>query len=111
MKQPCDNCPFLRDSAIMISKAKASEIIKSIGHDGSFHCHKTVDYSGKKPKVTKDSKLCFGSVLFLENVASGGCRSNVAYRFGLILGEYRLSDLRKDVSVYATASDFVDESY
>ncbi len=58
-------------------------------------------------RVTAESKLCFGAVLFLENSVRGGCRSNVMFRFGLMRQEFKLNDLRKDESVYESFDGFL----
>lgn len=108
MKQPCNNCPFLVENGITLTTSRIEEIVNTLMHDGSFNCHKTVDYSGDEPRVTKDSKLCFGSVLFLENIAQGGCRSNVIYRLGLKIGHFAIDDLRKDESVFQSLEDILD---
>lgn len=94
-----------------MSKKKAEKIVRHITHDGTFHCHKTVNYSEKKPKVTNDSRLCFGSVLFLEKVGRGGCRSNVLYRLAIAVGEFGISDLRIDDKVYDSVEQFINNSF
>jgi hypothetical protein len=94
----------------MLSPKKAHDILQAITHDKAFHCHKTVDYSeSSEGKVTPDSKLCFGAVLFLENTVAGGCRSNVMFRFGLMRQEFRITDLRQDDSVYQSFKGFLLE--
>jgi hypothetical protein len=87
---------------------KVNSILNAITHDGAFHCHKTLDYSQSfEGKVTKDSKLCFGAVLFLENTVRGGCRSNVAFRSGLRAKEFTLTDLRQDANIYDSFEEFL----
>lgn len=108
MKEPCKSCPFRVENGIALSENRVKEILYAITHDGSFSCHKTVDYSLERPLLTKESKLCFGSVLFLENAVQGGCRSNVMYRLGLRLNNFELSDLRKDPCVFQSEQDFLD---
>lgn len=108
MKQPCNNCPFLIENGITLTAPRIEEIVNTLLHDGSFNCHKTIDYSSDEPRITRDSKLCFGSALFLENVALGGCRSNVIYRFGLKMGHFSVADLRKDKTVFQSLEDILD---
>ena len=110
MKQPCANCPFRKSVAYAFSPEKAHDILQAITHDKAFHCHKTVDYSeSHEGRVTVESKLCFGAVVFLENTVRGGCRSNVMFRFGLIRKEFTLSDLRKSEKVYQSFDEFLNE--
>ncbi len=107
MKQPCDNCPFRKDVKYALCREKVDGILNAIAHDGSFHCHKTVDYSRSfEGEVTKDSKLCFGAALFLENSVRSGCRSNVAFRIGLMMQHFTLEDLRQDENIYQSFDEF-----
>jgi hypothetical protein len=108
MKQPCKDCPFQKSIKYSLSPEKAEDILQAITHDKAFHCHKTVDYSEtQEGRVTSNSKLCFGAVLFLENTVRGGCRSNVMFRFGLMRQEFQLSDLRQDNNVYQGFDEFL----
>jgi hypothetical protein len=108
MKQPCFDCPFRKSVEYSLSPKKAREILQAITHDKAFHCHKSVDYSGSiEGRITSESKLCFGAVLFLENTVRGGCRSNVMFRFGLMRQEFKLDDLRKEESVYESFDGFI----
>lgn len=109
MKQPCQDCPFLKSVKCVLSAEKAHNILEAITHDKAFHCHKTVDYSKSfEGEITPSSKLCFGAVLFLENNVRGGCRSNVMFRFGLMRKEFQLDDLRQDDSIYQSFEEFLD---
>jgi hypothetical protein len=108
MKIPCKHCPFLSDIPGYLHPERAEDIADSLLHDGFFPCHKTVDYSGEKPQQTQDSKACMGAVLFLENIAGGGCRSNVMFRLAMMRGDFGVEDLRKSDEVYRTVSDFVE---
>jgi hypothetical protein len=108
MKQPCKHCPFLSDIPGYLHPGRAEDIAHSLLHDGFFPCHKTVDYSDSEGKVTADSKACMGAVLFLENIAAGGCRSNVMFRLAMMRGDFGKEDLRQSDDVYRSVSDFVD---
>jgi hypothetical protein len=109
MKQPCKDCPFQKSVKYILSSEKVHDILEGITHDKAFHCHNTVDYSGSlEGKVTSESKLCFGAVLFLENAVAGGCRSNVMFRLGLMMKEFKLDDLRQDESVYQSFEEFLE---
>ncbi|WP_193200266.1 hypothetical protein [Nostoc sp. MG11] len=108
MKQPCKDCPFTKCVKYTLSPEKAADILNGITHDKAFHCHNTVDYSDSlKGRITSDSKLCFGAVLFLENTVRGGCLSNVMFRFGLMQKEFNIDDLRQDESVYQSFEEFL----
>ncbi len=110
MKQPCKDCPFRKCVKSALSPERADDILNGITHDKAFHCHNTVDYSDShEGRITSDSKLCFGAVLFLENTVRGGCRSNVMFRLGLMQKEFDIDDLRQDESVYQSFEDFLSE--
>jgi hypothetical protein len=110
MKQPCFDCPFQKSVEYSLSPKKARDILQAITHNKAFHCHKSVDYSGSiEGRVTAESKLCFGAVLFLENSVRGGCRSNVMFRFGLIRKEFSLDDFRQDEIIYESFDEFIAE--
>jgi hypothetical protein len=109
MKQPCFDCLFQKSIKYALSPEKASDILHGITHDKSFHCHKTVDDSkSHEGQITSNSKLCFGAALFLENTVSGGCRSNVMFRFGLMRQEFSINDLRSCESVYQSFDEFLN---
>ena len=92
--KPCKDCPFSSEVGSYLNLGKRLDIDATISNDGSFHCHKTVDYSqSNEGRVTPDSKLCFGSALYLEKNARGGMRSNVQYRLRFMSGEWKLENL------------------
>ncbi|WDD35978.1 hypothetical protein PQG02_31730 (plasmid) [Nostoc sp. UHCC 0926] len=108
MKQPCLDCPFQKSVEYSLSPKKARDILQAIIHDKAFHCYKTVDYSKSiEGRITSESKLCFGAVLFLENTVRGGCRSNVMFRFRLMRQEFKLDDLRKEKRIYKSFDEFI----
>ena len=53
-KKPCNDCPFLKGTAILLSKERAKEIAKS----DNFLCHKTLH------KTTR--KQCAGFMIFAQ---------------------------------------------
>jgi hypothetical protein len=110
MKQPCKNCPFKKSNeGFGLRPAKAESILEAITRDKSFHCHETVDYSNEDFEGNTDkSKLCFGAALFLENTVESGCRSNFAFRIGLMKKEFTLQDLRQDYDlIYGSFKEFL----
>lgn len=109
MKEPCKDCPFKKSVHYTLSEEKAKDILDGLRHDAAFHCHQTVDYSKhSNGRVTRDSKLCFGAVLFMENTLSGGCRANLAFRLGFRSKELQVSDLRKSENIYQSFEEFLD---
>lgn len=47
-KKPCPNCPFRKDgNGIGLNEGRLSGTLKAIssGEHGTFHCHKTIEYS------------------------------------------------------------------
>lgn len=108
--QPCSNCPFRIDPAFHgLHPARSREIASHLMRDGGFHCHQTVDYSGDDGEghITKNSKLCSGAALFLENVRPGGMRSNLAFRMGVMVGQIDLSQPLDTSNVYGSIDDFI----
>jgi hypothetical protein len=59
-------------------------------------------------KITKNSKLCIGSVIFLENVEPSGAKSNFVYRVGLMCKHLDIEDLRKDSRVFESVDEFLN---
>jgi hypothetical protein len=109
MREPCNNCPFRRETKFFLTEERCKTILHAITHDSHFNCHKTVDYSGDKIS-DKNAQICFGSVLYLENTVSGGCFSNVMYRLGLKIQGVKLEDIRKSELVYDNPEDFIREN-
>jgi hypothetical protein len=110
MKQPCNNCPFLKEPAFHgLSQEKAKSILDEINGDSAFHCHKTVDYSdGNEGTITKDSKLCLGAAIFLEKTRDdGGLRANRGFRLGLMVKEFEMDELVMTAPVYDSAEEFL----
>ena len=80
MARPCDDCPFLKGTSILLSTKKKEGIWQSITEqDEPFNCHKTLDYtSGDGGKLTKHTKLCAGAAILLEK--GGKLKDNWRYR-------------------------------
>lgn len=112
MKEPCNNCPFRADRPFRgLLEEKANSIVQALYHDGGFHCHKIMDYSqNSRGRVTKNSKLCVGSAIFLENTVRGGMRCNVIYRLAIWAKELNPEELSKAVPVYKSVEEFVQGS-
>lgn len=108
MKQPCKYCPFLTQLGGMLHRERAREIADVLLNDAGFFCHETLDYSRDADhRITDDSKLCTGAMIFLEHVAPGGCRANIQFRLAIMSGYFQLSDLRKDPKVCSSIEQFM----
>lgn len=60
LKQPCDNCPFLKAGGIRLRIARAREIANYFldqGGGGLFPCHKTV-------RRRRHRQVCAGGMIF-----------------------------------------------
>lgn len=79
LKTPCDACPFLKNSPIRLTSARASEIADYmlLPHGSTFPCHKTVKYCGAEgsrcaPGTCKGheeidkAQHCAGALIFAE---------------------------------------------
>ena len=110
MKEPCSNCPFRSDRPFgALSVERAEEIAIALHQDSTFHCHKTTgsDEEGRGV-ITKNSKLCTGAAIFLENTRPGGMLANLGFRLGFMRGEIKPAQLSDRVPVYQTAEEFID---
>lgn len=109
--RPCSDCPFLTGSPIWLEQERRQGIHDDLTHDGSFPCHKTIDYSNTdRGEVTKNSKLCVGSALYLEKNYHNGARSNVQYRMRFMLQQWTLEQLENsDLNVIATIEEWLGE--
>lgn len=111
MKEPCSNCPFRSDRPFRgLSEDRARDIAQVLHQDGSFHCHKTNSYEDGEGVVTKNSKLCTGAAIFLENTRPGGMLANLAFRLGCMREEIAPEMLSDRVPVYASVEEFVEGS-
>lgn len=106
LKRPCGNCPFRSDRPAFLNRARAQEIADSLDADASFHCHKTLDYSGEDgaPEVTNASKHCAGALIMLELEE----KPNQMMRIGERLGMYDRDLLDMDAPVHASLEEWVD---
>lgn len=110
MKQPCNTCPFRSDAPFHgLSEERALEIASALMADSAFHCHNTVDYSrSSSGRVTKDSTLCTGAAIFLEQVRPGGLRANLAFRLAVMTKKLHPDELSDQVPVYESIDDFLE---
>lgn len=101
MRQPCNNCPFRKEVRFPLKPARIKKITEGLLNDETFSCHKT---TGRK---RSDWQICFGSVLFLENIVQSGCRSNFRYRLEIRLGRLDITDLRQDDAIWNSVEEMI----
>lgn len=66
-RSPCADCPFLLDRIPVVTKPRAKEIATALRNNGTFHCHKTVDYSHDDGgRSTRHSRSCTGANIVME---------------------------------------------
>lgn len=85
LKEPCKDCPFLKDGDMHASlhPARWESIIQSLHNDRPFHCHKTIDYN-KETHVEQvdDAVYCAGSLLYMQKAGI----NNLPMRLGIAHG-------------------------
>lgn len=77
LKRACAECPFRKENGYL-ERGRAREIAHALQHDGSFTCHKTLDYTSGKPGETQKSAFCAGALSVMEN--EGSTFANVLIR-------------------------------
>jgi hypothetical protein len=99
LRQPCANCPFLKQGAIELAPGRLDGIVETLVSDdrSSFHCHKTVhnertggdwDDEGNYAASGYES-MCAGAMIYLEKMG----RPTVGMRVGRVLGMYSPDNL------------------
>lgn len=90
MRRPCDNCPFLREGGIRLTRGRVREIAGMMlaGGPGDFPCHKTTvdaeDEDGACDRaVTPDSKHCAGALIFAEKNGTPTQMMRICERIGM----------------------------
>jgi hypothetical protein len=78
MTSPCPSCPFRTDIPPFLRPGRAAEILNAlIEQDGSFQCHKTIDYSAVGDEEfmdpiacarQKNAQHCAGALILLEKI-------------------------------------------
>lgn len=111
MTTPCPNCPFRTDIPAYLRKARAEEIIRGITEeDGTFSCHKTVDYDSVDeegescPQNTDQTNHCAGAMILLEKME----QPNQWMRWMERLGFYDHTKMDMDAPVFDTPEEFID---
>lgn len=67
LSKVCADCPFRSDREFHLRTERIREIRDSLKEQGTFHCHKTVDYSGGEGTVVQKTQFCAGARATMEN--------------------------------------------
>ena len=110
--RPCENCPFRSDKLFPLHSERAKEIAKHLlENDGSFSCHKTIDYGHydefeETPDSLRDldnESFCAGALIILAKEGS----PNRIPRIAAFFEEFEPSKLDMDSSVYDSFAAFI----
>jgi len=102
--RPCAHCPFRSDIKPFLRQDRAEEIAETLLNDGTFTCHKTVDYDDDDGgHTTADSQHCAGATIVLELIE----RPNQMMRIAERLGIYDRAKLKMDSPVYQDLDDWI----
>jgi len=106
---PCKDCPFRSDIHFHLRPERAAEIADSLMNDGSFPCHKTVDYSNKEwddgDYIPSDAEsFCAGALIILAKEGD----PNRLPRIAAWAKMYDPDDIDMDAAVYDSFDEFVD---
>jgi hypothetical protein len=112
LRTPCKHCPFRSDIDPYLHPERAQEIAQTLLDGGSFHCHKTVDYTERddepedergQGRVTADSQQCAGALATMERGGHIGQGARIAARLGL----YDPDNLDPKAPVYGSLPEWV----
>ena len=105
LTKPCANCPFRTDKDFRLSAERAEEIADGItSRQGTFSCHKTVDYSGDSDGDEVDkTEHCAGVLIMLEKMN----QPNQMMRWMERIGQYDRTKLKMDSPVFDHTLDFI----
>lgn len=91
MYAPCDNCPFLKEGGIRLTRARVEELVANLANyssGGSFPCHKTTvsqeDDDGDSDRVDgPKAAFCGGALIFSHKQGWANAMIRIAGRLGL----------------------------
>lgn len=112
LKQPCDDCPFLKEGGVRISRARAREIgnamISSAG--STFACHKTTqdsfDDDGEYSHQSSEQH-CYGALVFAERNHNATQLMRIAERLGSYNAQQVIENKAARERIVATVGEFV----
>ncbi|WP_272661340.1 hypothetical protein [Providencia sp. PROV089] len=102
VKQPCKNCPFLKDTGIVLSEGRLESIKNDLLADdmGSFHCHETTFSTGGYYEEAEDGESRTYHMSGKESFCAGAMgwlllkrQPNIAMRLGHAMGYIDLNEL------------------
>ncbi|EGT5675343.1 hypothetical protein AGJ34_20450 [Cronobacter dublinensis subsp. dublinensis] len=103
MRQPCKNCPFLKEHGIELVEGRLDNIKQDLLNDDQrpFFCHKTTYETGGHTDVetgnykpSGQESYCMGAMAFLY----ARHRVNVPMRLGLAMGLLDQEDIKKAIN-------------
>lgn len=104
---PCEHCPFRHDRIPVVTLPRAKEIAGALRNNGTFHCHKTVDYSRDDGvgRSTSKSKSCTGANIVMEK--EGVLDLNQMARIEMRLGMLNPDELDLNANVPDSLSQWI----
>lgn len=107
---PCANCPFRTDIPGYLHGERAKEIAEAIQDDGTFPCHKTLDYSDTgddeddEPRRTEGTKECAGARFVRDKEQGPSQLDRIMGR----IGAYDPDKITKTVPMTASYTAFIE---
>ena len=83
LKKPCDECPFLREGGVRLTRERIKEIAGMMlsANGGHFPCHKTTGVAGNCDG--KNEQHCAGALIFAEKNGTTTQMMRIAERLGM----------------------------
>lgn len=109
--RPCAECPFSKgQKAVRVTPDRARELIRNMlsPAGASFHCHKTVDYSGDEPAIAATSLHCAGALIFAEKSSNATQVMRIAERLGLYDAQKLMADAEAQQTVFDTEHEMIE---
>ena len=105
LTKPCADCPFRTDKHFPLNAERAEDIAHGLTvQQGTFACHKTIDYSGDDPEHVKKTEHCAGALIMLEHMQ----QPNQMMRWMERINAYDHTKLDMEQPVFDNADDFVE---
>lgn len=116
LKQPCSDCPFLKDPYFHLEKGRRKEIADSLQSDQTFICHKTINYDkdwtyeGDEEEVftpAEHHQHCAGALAVM--IKSKTLLNNFLYRLAIMAGIFDPNKVKLDAPVYESLEEFAKD--
>lgn len=104
---PCKDCPFRTDITFYLTRGRVYEIWSGITDlDGTFSCHKTVEYDddGNHVRSNPKEQHCAGAMIALMKLEQPNQMMRIAGR----IGSLDLDNLDMDAPVFDDVEDMAD---